>query len=69
MDAALAGLGIGYVLDDRAKEHFKPGRWCACSRIGAHSFRASICTTPDGGNSRRPSGRSSTALCGEFDVS
>jgi len=25
VDAALAGLGIGYVLDDRAKEHFKPG--------------------------------------------
>ena len=35
MDAALAGLGIGYVLDDRAKEHFKSGTlvrlladWC-----------------------------------------
>jgi len=25
VDAVLAGLGIGYVLDDRAKEHFKSG--------------------------------------------
>ena len=35
VDAALAGLGIGYVLDDRASEHFKSGTlvrlladWC-----------------------------------------
>ena len=36
VDAALAGLGIGYVLEDRAREHFKAGTlvrllqdWCA----------------------------------------
>jgi len=35
VDAALAGLGIGYVLEDRAREHFKAGTlvrllqdWC-----------------------------------------
>jgi len=35
VDAALAGLGIGYVLEDRAREHFKAGKlvrllqdWC-----------------------------------------
>jgi DNA-binding transcriptional LysR family regulator len=35
VDAALAGLGIGFVLDDRANEHFKSGAlvrlladWC-----------------------------------------
>lgn len=44
VDAALAGLGIGFVLDDRANEHFKSGAlvrlladWCP-SFSGFHLY-------------------------------
>ena len=59
VDAALAAWGSALSWTTVPTSTSSRARWCACSRIGAHLFQASICTTPGGGNSRRRSARSS----------
>ena len=60
VDAALAGVGLGFVLEDRALDYSSRARSCACLRTGARPFRASICTTQAGVRCRRRSLPSST---------